>query len=139
MQCPDDISLAQWSLIDEWRAGKWKTLDIPRLAREDFDLNGVEFVNTLFELPTESYLKQLKQNAADHGITMVLIMVDDEGDGSLERTGVGASWAFKHSPFSSPSSAPSRFRRIPATPCRRKSRKRRDPHNKAGLFELIFA
>lgn len=81
MQQSDDISLAQWSLVDEWRAGKWKTLDFPRLAREDFDCNGVEFVNTLFELPTQPYLRQLKQNAADNGVTMVLIMVDDEGDG----------------------------------------------------------
>lgn len=81
MNLPDDISLAQWSLIEEWRARQWKTLDFPRLAREDFGLNGVEFVNTLFEAPTESYLKQLKSNAAAHGITMVLIMVDDEGDG----------------------------------------------------------
>jgi len=75
------ISLAQWALVDEIRSGKWKTLDFPRIAREDFDLDGIEFVNTLFELPTESYLKQLKQNAADYGVTPVLIMVDDEGDG----------------------------------------------------------
>src|SRR6476646_5503100 len=75
------ISLAQWALVDEIRSGKWKTLDFPRIAREDFDLDGIELVNTLFELPTESYLKQLKQNAADYGVTPVLIMVDDEGDG----------------------------------------------------------
>lgn len=81
MNPPDDISLAQWSLIEEWRAGKWKTLDFPRLAREDFDLNGIELVNTLFEVPTEGYLRQLRQNATAHGITTVLIMVDDEGDG----------------------------------------------------------
>lgn len=77
----DDISLAQWALVDEIRAGKWKNLDFPRIAREDFGLNGIEFVNTLFEVPTEGYLKKLKQNAATHGVTMVLIMVDDEGDG----------------------------------------------------------
>ncbi|HEV7621056.1 MAG TPA: sugar phosphate isomerase/epimerase, partial [Flavisolibacter sp.] len=76
-----DISLAQWALVEEVRTGKWKTLDFPRIAREDFGLNGIEFVNTLFEVPTEGYLKQLKQNAATHGVTMVLIMVDDEGDG----------------------------------------------------------
>jgi L-ribulose-5-phosphate 3-epimerase len=88
MNRKDDISLAQWSLIEEWRAGKWKTLDFPRLTREDFDLNGVEFVNTLFEVPTEGYLKQLKNNAEAHGVTMVLIMVDDEGDGcSPDRQG----------------------------------------------------
>lgn len=77
----NDISLAQWALVEEIRAGKWKTLDFPRIARNDFDLNGIEFLNTLFEVPTEGYLKQLKHNAAMYGITMVLIMVDDEGDG----------------------------------------------------------
>ena len=77
----DDISLAQWALVEELRAGKWNNLDFPRIAREDFNLNGIEFVNTLFEVPTEGYLRQLKQNAADFGVQMVLIMVDDEGDG----------------------------------------------------------
>src|SRR5688500_18557218 len=77
----DDISLAQWALVEEIRAGKWKTLDFPRIAREDFGLNGIEFVNTLFEAPTEGYLKKLKANAAAHQVSMVLIMVDDEGDG----------------------------------------------------------
>ena len=75
------ISLAEWALVEEIMAGKWKTLDFPRIAREDFGLQGIEFVNTLFEVPTEGYLKQLKQNAAANGVTMVLIMVDDEGDG----------------------------------------------------------
>lgn len=81
-QQKDDISLAQWALVEEMRAGKWKNLDFPRIAREDFGLNGIEFVNTLFEVPTEGYLKKLKQNAATHGVAMVLIMVDDEGDGA---------------------------------------------------------
>jgi sugar phosphate isomerase/epimerase len=77
----DDISLAQWALVDEVNAGKWKTLDFAKIARKDFNLNGIEFVNTLFEVPTEGYLNQLKKNAADNAVTMVLIMVDDEGDG----------------------------------------------------------
>ncbi len=79
----DDISLAQWALVDEIRAGKWKTLDFARVAREDFGLNGIEYVNTLFEVTTESYLKQLKTNASDHGVTSVLIMCDAEGDGAM--------------------------------------------------------
>ena len=29
----DDISLAQWALVDEIRDGKWKNLDFPRIAR----------------------------------------------------------------------------------------------------------
>jgi sugar phosphate isomerase/epimerase len=78
----NDISLAQWALVDEIKAGKWKNLDFPKIAREDFGLNGIEFVNTLFEVPTAGYLKKLKQNASMHGVTMVLIMVDDEGDGA---------------------------------------------------------
>ena len=77
----DDISLAQWALVEEIRAGKWKTLDFPKIAREDFDLNGIEFVNTLFEVPTNEYLNILKRNAADNGVEMILIMIDDEGDG----------------------------------------------------------
>ena len=81
-QSKDDISLAQWALVDELRGGKWKNLDFPRIAREDFGLNGIEFVNTLFEVPTVSYLNQLKQNAAQHGVNMILIMVDSEGDGA---------------------------------------------------------
>ena len=80
-QFKDDISLAQWALVEEIRAGQWTTLDFPRIAREDFGLNGIELVNTLFEVPTEGYLKLLKENAATHGVTMVLIMCDDEGDG----------------------------------------------------------
>ena len=76
----DDISIAQWSLVEEIRKGKWKTLDFPKIAREDFDINGIEFVNTLFEVPTLHYLKTLKKNAEDHGVSMVLIMVDDEGE-----------------------------------------------------------
>lgn len=76
----NDISLAQWALVNEVRSGKWKTLDFPRIAREDFGLNGIEFVNTLFEVPTFNYLNQLKKNASDHGVTMVLIMVDAEGE-----------------------------------------------------------
>lgn len=75
------ISLAQWALVNEIKAGMWTTLDFPRIAREDFGLNGIEFVNTLFAVPTEGYLKQLKHNAAEQGVAMLLIMVDDEGDG----------------------------------------------------------
>lgn len=77
----NDISLAQWALVEEIQEGKWKTLDFPRIARKDFGLNGIEFVNTLFEVPTEGYLKQLKNSAAAYDIALLLIMIDDEGDG----------------------------------------------------------
>ena len=76
----DDISIAQWALVDEIRQEKWTTLEFPRVAREAFDINGIEFVSTLFELPTYSYLKKLRSNAEKYNVTMVLIMVDDEGE-----------------------------------------------------------
>jgi L-ribulose-5-phosphate 3-epimerase len=77
----EKISLAQWALVEEVCAGKWRTTDFAKIAREDFDLSGIEYVNTLMEVPTEEYLKTLKKNARDHDVTSVLIMVDDEGDG----------------------------------------------------------
>jgi hypothetical protein len=92
----DDISLAQWALVEEMRQGKWKNLDFPKIAREDFGLNGIEFVNTLFEVPTNNYLKQLKRNANDHGVTMVLIMVDAEGDGCESTTELRKQFVINH-------------------------------------------
>jgi len=92
----NDISLAEWALVEEIRAGKWKNLDFPRIAREDFNLNGIEFVNTLFEVPTEEYLKKLKQNASDYGVAMVLIMVDDEGDGCADSKEGRKQFAINH-------------------------------------------
>ena len=77
----DDISLAQWALVDEVKAGKWKTTEFAKVAKEDFGISGIEYVNTLMEVPTEGYLKKLKKSAQDHGVSNVLIMVDDEGDG----------------------------------------------------------
>jgi hypothetical protein len=76
----NNVSLAQWALVDEIRDGKWTNLDFPRIAREDFGIGGIEFVNTLFEGPTFNYLNRLKKNAEDYGVQMVLIMVDAEGE-----------------------------------------------------------
>ncbi len=76
----DDISLQEWALEGEIREGKWTTLDFARIAREDFGINGIEFVNTLFDVPTYEYLKRLKKNADDYGVEMLLIMCDAEGE-----------------------------------------------------------
>ncbi|MFC2124566.1 sugar phosphate isomerase/epimerase family protein [Bacteroidota bacterium] len=76
----DDISLAQWALVQEVRDGKWKTLDFAKVAREDFDINGIEFVNTLMEVPTLHYQQALNKNAKEYGVTNVLIMVDAEAE-----------------------------------------------------------
>ncbi len=96
MPTKDDISIAQWALVDEIRQGLWTTLDFPKLAREEFDINGIEFVNTLFDVPHMNYLNQLKLNADDYGVTMVLIMVDAEGDPCSPDAKVRKQYAINH-------------------------------------------
>ncbi len=77
----DDISLAAWSINRSFFIGnKWENLDLPRICRDDFGINGIEFVNQFFENPTLGYLKQLKRAGDDHGVKYVLIMCDHEGD-----------------------------------------------------------
>ncbi len=75
----DDISLAEWSLVGKIWSGEITNLDVPQICREEFDINGLEFVNTFFANPTSSYLQRLKNNAESNGVQLVLIMVDDEG------------------------------------------------------------
>jgi len=83
----DAVSLAAYSLNRSYSAGVWDLLDLPRICREDFDIGGVEYVTIYFkDVREQSFLRHLKQRAADYGVTSVLIMVDQEGDmGSPDR------------------------------------------------------
>ncbi|MGC8640303.1 MAG: sugar phosphate isomerase/epimerase family protein [Isosphaeraceae bacterium] len=76
------ISLAEWSLHRALFAGKISNLDFPRIAREEYGIEGAEFVNQFFKdkAHDHAYLKDLKSRANDHGVTCVLIMIDGEGD-----------------------------------------------------------
>lgn len=76
----DAISLATWSIVRSFRAGIWTLPDVARICREDFGIDGIEYVTSFFESPVDSYLKRLNRAAADHGVQNVLIMVDGEGD-----------------------------------------------------------
>jgi L-ribulose-5-phosphate 3-epimerase len=80
------LSLAEWSLHKALFLRKVDNLDFPRIAREDYGIEGCEFVNQFFKDKPhdEAYLKDLKQRANDHGVTCVLIMIDGEGDLSAE-------------------------------------------------------
>ena len=75
------ISLAQWSLHRALNAGELEALDFPRIAREDYGLAAVEYVNSFFKerAEDEAYLGELKRRAGDHGVKSLLIMVDGEG------------------------------------------------------------
>ena len=74
------ISLAEWSLNRPLFAGELDNLDFPAKARE-LGTEGVEYVNQFFydKAEDQSYLRELKQRAADEGMANVLIMVDREG------------------------------------------------------------
>ncbi len=75
------ISLAQWSLHRALKAGEIDNLDFAKIAKNDFGIEGVEYVNQFFKDKGKDgkYLAEMKKRAADHGVTSVLIMIDGEG------------------------------------------------------------
>lgn len=87
---PFKISLAQWSLHKTLFAGKLDHLDFAKTAKEEFGIEGVEYVNQFFKdkAKDQKYLAEMKQRASDHGVQSVLIMVDGEGQlGDPEKAG----------------------------------------------------
>jgi L-ribulose-5-phosphate 3-epimerase len=76
------ISLAEWSLHNALFKKEIDHLDFPVIAREQYGIEGVEFVNQFFKdkAHDSAYLKELKARADGSGVTCVLIMVDGEGD-----------------------------------------------------------
>lgn len=75
------ISLAEWSFHRALKEGRLDHVNFARLARERFDLDAVEYVNTFFKdrAGDAEYLKLLKARAGDHGVRILLIMCDGEG------------------------------------------------------------
>lgn len=90
------ISLATWSLIRSFNAGVWKLTDIHRICREDFGLDGVEYVTNFFESPVAGYLDRLNRTSQQYGIRNVLIMVDNEGDMVAKDRSVRMQSAINH-------------------------------------------
>jgi sugar phosphate isomerase/epimerase len=76
------ISLAQWSLNKALFGGKLDNLDFPRIAKEEFGIDGIEYVNQFFKdkAKDESYLADMKKRAEDYGVRSLLIMCDGEGE-----------------------------------------------------------
>lgn len=82
------ISLAEWSLHRAIRDGKIDHLDFPLIARRDYDISAVEYVNGLFggtkmdfkeAAKNKAYLTELLKRSKDAGVFNHLLMVDDEG------------------------------------------------------------
>ena len=75
------ISLAEWSINKEIKSGKLANLDFAKTAKEQFDIDAIEYVNQLFadKSAGSKYINELKKRAEDHGVKSLLIMVDREG------------------------------------------------------------
>ena len=75
------ISLAQWSFHKTLFAKEMDHLDFARVARAEFGLEAIEYVNTFFKGKAKDaeYLAEMNRRAADHGIYQHLIMCDGEG------------------------------------------------------------
>jgi sugar phosphate isomerase/epimerase len=76
-----DISLAEWSLHKELFAKKMTNMQFPELAKKEFGITIVEYVNQFFKDKAEdkTYLGELLQRTKDNGIKNNLIMIDGEG------------------------------------------------------------
>lgn len=77
-----NISLAEWSLHRMLFDGKLDNLDFPAFAKNEFDVDCVEYVNQFFmDKATDNvYLTDLKKRCHDNGVKSGLIMCDNEGD-----------------------------------------------------------
>ena len=76
------ISLAEWSFHKTLFAQKNMThLDFPLVARRNFGIDAVEYVNQFFkdQARNQTYLTELKHRCEGEGVRSVLIMCDDEG------------------------------------------------------------
>jgi len=76
------ISLAQWSLHRTLRANKITNLDFPAVARKEYGISVVEYVNQFFKdkAKDKTYLADLLKRCKDNGIKNHLIMIDGEGN-----------------------------------------------------------
>ncbi len=77
-----NISLAQWSLHRSFEKGKLRAEDFASIARDDYGLLAVEYVNSFYQdkASDEKFWNTMKTRAEDAGVKSLLIMVDNEGD-----------------------------------------------------------
>lgn len=78
---PFRISLAQWSFHKALFAKQMNHLDFARVARRDYGIEAIEYVNVFFKdhATDAAYLAEMNARARDEGVYQHLIMVDGEG------------------------------------------------------------
>ena len=76
-----EISLAQWSLHKAIFGKKMDAGDFPKVAKEEFGINAVEYVNQFYKdkKKDDGYVKELRKKCDDLNVKSVLIMCDGEG------------------------------------------------------------
>jgi sugar phosphate isomerase/epimerase len=87
-----EISLAEWSLHRALEAGKIDHLDFPSIAKKEYGISAVEYVNGFFggkkmtfkeAAKDKTYLGELLKRSKDAGVVNHLIMIDNEGSLAL--------------------------------------------------------
>ena len=78
---PFRISLAEWSFHKALFAKQMNHLDFARVARRDYGIEAIEYVNVFFKdhATDAAYLAEMNARARDEGVYQHLIMVDGEG------------------------------------------------------------
>ena len=76
------ISLAEWSLHRSLFGKKLDHLDFAKVAKNDFGIDAVEYVNQFFmdKATDQAYLAEMKKRCDDLGVRSLLIMCDGEGN-----------------------------------------------------------
>ncbi|MES2649333.1 MAG: sugar phosphate isomerase/epimerase family protein [Bacteroidota bacterium] len=77
-----EISLAEWSLNKELFGNKMTNLDFPVVAKQQYGISTVEYVNQFFKDKAKdtNYLNELLKRCNDNGVKNHLIMCDGEGE-----------------------------------------------------------
>lgn len=80
------ISLAGWSLhrMIGKKSGQTDMLEMPRITREEFDIDAIELVNQMMASSEIAYLDQLIKSAEQHKVKIALIMIDGAGSVGTE-------------------------------------------------------
>jgi len=87
-----EISLAEWSLHRALEAGTIDHLDFPSIAKKEYGISAVEYVNGFFggkkmnfkeAAKDKAYLGELLKRSKEAGVVNHLIMIDNEGSLAL--------------------------------------------------------
>ena len=76
-----EISIAEWSLHKSLFGKKITNLEFPVVAKKEFDISAVEYVNQFFKdkANDKNYLNEIKKICDNEGVKSLLIMCDGEG------------------------------------------------------------